>query len=98
MQIKDVLLVPGNGAFFYDDQAAISAGAMQDGFIYVGAPATPGFYSIRIPASSLSVGLVLTDDTIVWGDMMNVQYSGAGGRDPLFDTNQISGLTSRVVA
>ncbi|MER8912078.1 methylaspartate ammonia-lyase [Mesorhizobium sp. M0854] len=98
MQIKDVLLAPGNGAFFYDDQEAIRSGAIQDGFIYIGAPTTPGFESIRIPASSLSVGLVLTDDTVVWGDMMNVQYSGAGGRDPLFDTNQISDLTSRVVA
>lgn len=97
MQIKDVLLAPGNGAFFYDDQEAIRSGAIQDGFIYVGAPTTPGFKSIRIPASSLSVGLVLTDDTVVWGDMMNVQYSGAGGRDPLFDTNQISDLTSRGV-
>ncbi|MER9958798.1 methylaspartate ammonia-lyase [Mesorhizobium australicum] len=98
MQIKDVLLAPGNGAFFYDDQAAIRAGAPQDGFIYVGQPATPGFKSIRVPASSLSVGLVLTDDTIVWGDMMGVQYSGAGGRDPLFDAAQASELTSHVVA
>ncbi|MER9559837.1 methylaspartate ammonia-lyase [Mesorhizobium sp. M0323] len=97
MQIKDVLLAPGNGAFFYDDQAAIRAGAPQDGFIYVGEPITPGFTSIRVPASSLVVGLVLTDDTVVWGDMMGVQYSGAGGRDPLFETAQISDLTSRVV-
>lgn len=98
VQIKDVFLAPGNGAFFYDDQSAIRSGATQDGFRYVGEPITHGFTSIRIPASSLSVGLVLTDDTVVWGDMMNVQYSGAGGRDPLFDTNQISDLTSRVVA
>ncbi|MER9076498.1 methylaspartate ammonia-lyase [Mesorhizobium sp. M0904] len=98
MQIEDVLIAPGNGAFFYDDQEAIRSGAIQDGFIYVGAPTTPGFKSIRIPASSLSVGLVLADDTVVWGDMMNVQYSGAGGRDPLFNINQISKLTSRVVA
>ncbi|ESZ53502.1 3-methylaspartate ammonia-lyase [Mesorhizobium sp. L103C131B0] len=97
VQIKDVLLAPGNGAFFYDDQEAIKSGAIQNGFIYVGAPTTPGFKSIRIPASSLSVGLVLSDGTVVWGDMMNVQYSGAGGRGPLFDTNQISDLTSRVV-
>ncbi|MDX8449879.1 methylaspartate ammonia-lyase [Mesorhizobium captivum] len=97
MQIKDVLLVPGNGAFFYDDQEAIRSGAMQDGFIYVGVPATAGFESIRLPASSLSLGLVLTDDTVVWGDMMSVQYSGAGGRYPLFDTDQISDFTSRVV-
>ncbi|RWD74537.1 methylaspartate ammonia-lyase [Mesorhizobium sp.] len=98
MQIKDVLLAPGNGAFFYDDQAAVRSGATPDGFIYVGEPITPGFASIRIPASSLSVGLVLTDETVVWGDMMNVQYSGAGGRDSLFDADQISDMTSRVVA
>lgn len=97
MQIKDVLLAPGAGAFFYDDQAAIRAGAAQDGFIYVGEPVTPDFVSIRVPASSLSVGLVLTDETVVWGDMMGVQYSGAGGRDPLFETAQISDLTSRAV-
>ncbi|RWB36208.1 MAG: methylaspartate ammonia-lyase [Mesorhizobium sp.] len=97
MQIKDVLLAPGNGAFFYDDQAAIGAGAIQDGFIYFGEPVTPGFKSIRVRASALSIGLVLTDDTVVWGDMMNVQYSGAGGRDPLFDVAQTSDLTSRVM-
>lgn len=98
MQITDVLLAPGNGAFFYDDQEAIRSGATQDGFIYVGAPTTPGFKSIRVPASSLSIGLVLADEIVVWGDMMNVQYSGAGGRDPLFDIDQISDLTSRVIA
>lgn len=97
MQIKDVLLAPGYGAFFYDDQAAIGAGVFQDRFIYTGKPITPGFTSLRVPASSLSVGLVLADESVVWGDMMSVQYSGAGGRDPLFETAQISDLTSRVV-
>ncbi|TIO70391.1 MAG: methylaspartate ammonia-lyase, partial [Mesorhizobium sp.] len=96
MQIKDVLLAPGNGAFFYDDQDAIRAGVPHDGFIYVGQPVTIGFKAIRVPASSLSVGLVLTDDTVVWGDMMSVQYSGAGGRDPLFDVDQVSDLTSQI--
>ncbi|RWH31413.1 MAG: methylaspartate ammonia-lyase [Mesorhizobium sp.] len=97
MHIQDILLAPGSGAFFYDDQAAIGAGATQDSLIYPGEPITPGFTSIRVPASSLSIGLVLTDGTVVWGDMMGVQYSGAGGRDPLFETAQISDLTSRVV-
>ncbi|UCI31806.1 methylaspartate ammonia-lyase [Mesorhizobium sp. B4-1-4] len=98
MQIKDVLLAPGNGGFFYDDQTAIRAGASQNGFIYLGEPKTAGFASIRVPASSLSVGLVLEDGTVVWGDMMSVQYSGAGGRDPLFETDRMADLTSRVVA
>ncbi|MER9300667.1 methylaspartate ammonia-lyase [Mesorhizobium sp. M0621] len=97
MQIKGVLLAPGNGAFFYDDQAAIRAGASQDGFVYVGEPVTPDFQSIRVPATSLSIGLVLVDETVVWGDMMSVQYSGAGGRDALFETAQIADITSQVV-
>lgn len=98
MQITDILIAPGNGAFFYDDQTAIRGGAIQDGFRYAGEPATSGFRSIRVPASSLSIGLVLSDDVIVWGDMMGVQYSGAGGRDPFFDVDQIADLTLRAVA
>lgn len=65
MQIKQVLLAPGNGAFFYDDQAVIRSGLPQDGFIYVGEPITPDFTSIRVPASSLNIGLILSDDTVV---------------------------------
>jgi methylaspartate ammonia-lyase len=97
MRVEDVILTPGNGAFFYDDQAAIAAGAESDGFLYVGSPITSGFTSVRVPSSCLSVGLVLEDDTIAWGDMMGVQYSGAGGRDPLFDPNQIMEFASSVI-
>lgn len=95
--IKDVILAPGNGSFFYDDQAAIRAGAAQDGFRYLGGPLTPGFTTVRMPSRSLGIGLVLSDDEIVWGDMMNVQYSGAGGRDPVFQTDTIQALTKSVV-
>ncbi|ANW03084.1 methylaspartate ammonia-lyase [Bradyrhizobium icense] len=95
--IKDVILAAGNGSFFYDDQAAIRAGAAQDGFRYLGAPLTPGFTTIRMPSRSLSIGLVMSDDMIVWGDMMNVQYSGAGGRDPVFRVDTIEALTRSVV-
>lgn len=95
--IKDVILAPGNGSFFYDDQAAIRAGAAQDGFRYLGGPLTPGFATVRMPSRSLGIGLVLSDDEIVWGDMMNVQYSGAGGRDPVFQIDTIQALTKSVV-
>lgn len=95
--IRDVILAPGNGSFFYDDQAAIRAGVVHDGFRYLGAPLTPGFVTVRMPARSLSIGLVLSDDVIVWGDMMSVQYSGAGGRDPLFQVGTIETVTRSVV-
>lgn len=85
MLIRDVLLADGFGAFYYDDQAAIAAGAQRDGLVYRGSPLTAGFSSVRMPARSLSVGLVLEDGTVCWGDMMTVQYSGAGGREPVFE-------------
>ncbi len=50
-----------------------------------------------MPSRSLSIGLVLSDDVIVWGDMMSVQYSGAGGRDPVFQVDAIQALTRSVV-
>jgi methylaspartate ammonia-lyase len=97
VQIENVLFAPGNGAFFYDDQAAIRAGAEHDGFSYAGSTMTAGFTSIRMPATSLGIGLVLSDGTVVWGDSMSVQYSGAAGRDPLFQIDQISQLVRDVV-
>ncbi len=85
LRVDHVLFASGHGAFFYDDQAAIRAGAQSDGFRYRGSPLTPGFSAIRMPARSLSIGLVLSDGSVAWGDMMSVQYAGAAGRDAPFD-------------
>lgn len=84
MQIADVIFARGTGAYFYDDQAAIRAGVESDGFTYRGQVLTPGFRRIRQPAEVLGIGLRLSDGAVLWGDAMSVQYSGAGGRDPLF--------------
>src|SRR5699024_11289322 len=45
---------------------------------------TEGFTSIRQPGESISVMIVLDDGQVALGDCAAVQYSGAGGRDPLF--------------
>jgi len=97
LRVADVILTPCQGAFFYDDQVAIRNGAGQDGFLYRGAPFTPGFSAIRVPADAVSIGLVLSDQTIVWGDMVSVQYAGAAGRDPLFQTKDIIEITKNIV-
>jgi methylaspartate ammonia-lyase len=97
LQIDDILFAPGLGAFFYDDQAAIRAGAANDGFVYLGEPHTPGFTRVREPAQSLGIGLTLSDGETVWGDMMSVQYSGAGGRDPLFTSAAAETVSRQVV-
>lgn len=84
MKIIDVICSAGRTGFYFDDQRAIKAGAKDDGAAYVGEPKTPGFTSVRQPGESISVMLVLEDGQIAYGDCAAVQYSGCGGRDPLF--------------
>ena len=45
---------------------------------------TEGFTSVRQAGESISVMIILEDGQIAYGDCAAVQYSGAGGRDPLF--------------
>jgi methylaspartate ammonia-lyase len=84
MKIIKAVCAPIRTGFFFDDQRAIKAGAMADGAVYTGQPATPGFTSVRQAGEAISVLLVLEDGQIAYGDCAAVQYSGAGGRDPLF--------------
>ncbi|MDR3113940.1 MAG: methylaspartate ammonia-lyase [Treponema sp.] len=84
MKIKRVICAPGRTGFFFDDQRAIKKGARMDGASYEGEPVTPGFSAVRQAGEAVSVMLVLEDGQIAYGDCAAVQYSGAGGRDPLF--------------
>ncbi|NLA81687.1 MAG: methylaspartate ammonia-lyase [Clostridiaceae bacterium] len=84
MKIEKLVCAPGRTGFYFDDQQAIKAGARSDGMFYLGQAQTPGFQRIRQPGESISLMLVLEDGQIAWGDCAAVQYSGAGGRDPLF--------------
>ena len=84
MKIIDVVCSAGRTGFYFDDQRAIKQGAGHDGVFYVGAPVTQGFRSIRQAGESISVMIILEDGQVAFGDCAAVQYSGAGGRDPLF--------------
>ncbi len=84
MKIVDIICSGGKTGFFFDDQRAIKHGAVPDGAAYKGEPETEGFTSVRQAGESISVMLVLEDGQIAYGDCAAVQYSGAGGRDPLF--------------
>lgn len=84
MKIKKVICSAGKTGFYFDDQKAIKLGAKHDGMFYLGDPVTPGFRSIRQAGEAISVMLVLDDGQVALGDCAAVQYSGAGGRDPLF--------------
>ncbi len=84
MKIQKVICAKGRTGFFFDDQRAIKKGAKADGSAYIGQPATAGFTAVRQAGEAISVMLVLEDGQIAYGDCAAVQYSGAGGRDPLF--------------
>ena len=84
MKIIDVVCSPGRTGFYFDDQRAIKKGAGHDGVFYTGEPVTDGFSAVRQAGESISVMLVLEDGQVAYGDCAAVQYSGAGGRDPLF--------------
>ena len=96
--ITEVLAAPGVGAFFFDDQAAIKAGARHDGFAIVGEPVTPGYEAIRQPASAVSIMLRLSDGHIAHGDCVAVQYSGVGGREPVLRADVLAALIEGEVA
>ena len=84
MKIVDVISSKSLTGFYFDDQAAIKSGATQNGFTYVGDPVTDKFTQIRQKGEAVSIMLVLEDGQIALGDAAAVQYSGAGGRDTLF--------------
>ena len=84
MKITNVVCSAGRTGFYFDDQRAIKGGAGHDGVFYIGAPVTEGFRAVRQAGESISVMIVLEDGQVAYGDCAAVQYSGAGGRDPLF--------------
>jgi len=84
MKIIDCLLTKSYTGFYFDDQKAIKEDAKLDGFVYLGKPKTLGFTSVRQPGEAISIQLILEDGSCAVGDCCAVQYSGAGGRDPLF--------------
>ncbi len=98
MKITKVVCSKGLTGFFFDDQKAIKQGARSDGAMYAGDPLTPGFSRIRQPGESISVLIVLENGQVGWGDCAAVQYSGAGGRDPLFLADTYMSLIEGEVA
>ncbi len=84
MKIKDIKLSVSYTGFFFDDQKAIKNGAINDGFLYLGKPEIEGFTSVRQKGEAISVQIILEDGIVGLGDCAAVQYSGTGGRDPLF--------------
>jgi len=98
MKIKNIVCSAGRTGFYFDDQRAIKKGAGHDGVFYTGEPVTEGFTSVRQAGESISVMIVLEDGQVAYGDCAAVQYSGAGGRDPLFLAKDFIPIINKEIA
>ena len=88
MQILDVLYAVGRSGYFNKDLQAIRAGVRPNGFSYDGEPRTPGFRRVSQPGEAISVMLVLEDGQVAFGDCVDVIFTGAAGRDPIFQARE----------
>ncbi len=68
-RISKVLAVPAAGALYFEDLSARQAGATK-----VGGGIARGV------TEAVSVGLVLDDGQVVWGDCVAMAQSGRGGQ------------------
>lgn len=97
MKIVDLVCSAGRTGFYFDDQRAIKKGAAHDGMFYAGETVTEGFRAVRQAGESISVMLILEDGEVAYGDCAAVQYSGAGGRDPLFLAEEFIPLIEKYI-
>ena len=96
--ITSVLAVPAVGAYYYDDLAALQARPIPPAERYTSPPVTPGFRAVREVAEVVSVGLVLDNAQVAWGDCVAVEFSGKAGRAPVFRAEEGLSTTRRAVA
>ncbi|MGD9029780.1 MAG: methylaspartate ammonia-lyase [Anaerolineae bacterium] len=83
-EIVQVLAVPAAGAYHYTDLAALQDNPVSLADQYTAPGVSPGFRRVREVAEAVSVGLVLSEGSVAWGDCVAVAYSGMAGRDPVF--------------
>jgi methylaspartate ammonia-lyase len=96
--ITRVLSVPAVGDYYYDDLAALQANSIPLPERYTAPPVTPGFRHVREVAEAISVGLVLDNNQVAWGDCVAVEFSGKAGRDPVFRVEEGLATIQRAVA
>jgi len=79
-EIVDIKLVPTQGAYYYEDVAALQQRPTAESDRWTAPPATKGFRTAREVAETVSIGLRLSDGRLYWGDAVAVSYSGKAGR------------------
>ena len=97
MKIAGLICAPGRSGYYNKDLAAVRGGARQEGFGYIDPPVTPGFSQVIQPGEALSVMLLLEDGQVAYGDCIDVIFTGAAGRDPLFKAESHRGIVEGAI-
>ncbi len=97
-RIRAVLAIPVQGAFFYEDLAALRANPTPVSSRYLTGGLTPGYEYVRQPARAVSIGLALDNGQVVWGDCVGTTYGAIAGRAALLQTQSAIDTVHKVVA
>lgn len=88
MKPFDVQFVVGLSGYFVKDLAAVRQSPTYDPLIDNIAPRTPGFQHVVQAGQVISILLHLPDGLLAAGDCVDVIFSGAASRDPLFNAEE----------
>jgi methylaspartate ammonia-lyase len=82
--ISNIITIPTEGPDFILDQAALQTKAIAFSKRLRTRGQTPSYTYVSEPAETLSVGLVLDDGNVAWGECAAPVFSFIAGRDPVF--------------
>jgi len=82
--VERVLLARGQGAYYFEDIQALQKMSIPARDRWKATSLSDGFHRVREIAESVSIGLVLSDGFVAWGDAVSVSYGGKSGREKLF--------------
>ncbi len=80
MKIASLTAADGIGGYYWRDQEAIARGAVRNGFLYDGAPVTPGFDSIIQVSSTVLLTAQTDTGRELPGDCATVNHAFRSGR------------------
>ncbi|KAL4990786.1 Methylaspartate ammonia-lyase C-terminus-domain-containing protein [Aspergillus falconensis] len=80
----DVKFVTGLSGYFHKDLQAVKQSPEYDPLVDDIAPTTPGFKKVVEPGKVISILLCLCTGAVAVGECVDVIFSGAAARDPLF--------------
>lgn len=87
-KIIQVKAVKGQGAYYYEDLAALQKSSTHENDRWRAPATSEGFRWIREVAEVVCLGIQTEDGQWHWGDCVGVSYSGKSGREKVFRANE----------